>query len=346
MKVQVLLATVSLACAGFGAGYPSDLVFYSTLDSESSIKSPAVGAAGTCNDATFQTGKYGNALYRPAHDDYTVEFPLAEGLPVEKGCIEFCAKILKEGSSYEVQDPSFMVLRTSDHGSVLGFFYICANDGAGGHGLTGNMPAGAMTTLSGYGSSYPYSTVFGEADAKAWHHYAIVWNTNGVAGSSQSVRLYLDGVIQGSVEKTDCDYGASYVSKATQSMRLNFSETHSDFLIDELRIWSTDRTTFPEGPINPDVVPPVVSEVTAKQHYPWCGKVDIGYTVAGSTDGLQVKITVKDNTNDKTYEAKTFDVAPTAATGAHTVVWDATADGVNKVSQNMVATVSLIVPEN
>ena len=115
---------------------------------------------------------------------------------------------------------------------------------------------------------------------------------------------------------------------------------YSPFLIDELKVWKTDTPSEDPAPVEL----PVVSEVTAKQHYPWCGKVDIGYTVAGSTDGLLVKISVKDNDNNVTYEAKTFDVKPTAAAGAHTVVWDATKDGVNKVSKNMVATVSLIVP--
>ena len=136
-----------------------------------------------------------------------------------------------------------------------------------------------------------------------------------------------------------------FVANVTTPARLVFSTPKleaeigkSPFLIDEFKVWKTDTPS--EDPVEL----PVVSEVTAKQHYPWCGKVDIGYTVAGSTDGLLVKISVKDNDNNVTYEAKTFDVKPTAAAGAHTVVWDATKDGVNKVSKNMVATVSLIVP--
>ena len=159
------------------------------------------------------------------------------------------------------------------------------------------------------------------------------------------MRLYLDEeiVLSNNVSMVD---SSAFVSKMVQKIWLHLGGGLTETVYDELRIWSTDRTTFPEGPINPDVVLPVVSAVTAKQHYPWCGKIDIGYTVAGSTDGLKVKITVKDNTNNVTYEAKTFNVEPTAAAGAHTVEWDATADGVNKVSQNMVATVSLIVPGN
>lgn len=120
----------------------------------------------------------------------------------------------------------------------------------------------------------------------------------------------------------------------------------SEMLFDELRIWSTDKTTFVPGPIVPVEDSVKVSGVTAKQHYPWCGKIDISYTVAGPTDGLIAKISVRDVDNGVVYAAKTFDVAPSAAVGTHTVVWDATADGVDKTSRNMVATVSLVVPEN
>ena len=125
---------------------------------------------------------------------------------------------------------------------------------------------------------------------------------------------------------------------ASLKMYLSVDHNGIPFYLDEFKVWKTDTPS--EDPVEL----PVVSEVTAKQHYPWCGKVDIGYTIAGSTDGLLVKISVKDSDNNVTYEAKTFDVKPTAAAGAHTVVWDATKDGVNKVSKNMVATVSLIVP--
>lgn len=346
MKVQVLLMTVGLACAGFGAGYPSDLVLYSTLDSAADVTAPRVGAPGEVKDADFIDGLYGKAI-RVLGSSVTPRFMLESGLPVEKGSIEFYAKIVTDHTVYVAGNDVYFLASITDAGALTDRFLIDANDGGGGHGFVCSYPVGmGRTSYEGYGSSYDFSTIYGQKDPKEWHHYAIVWNTNGIAGSSHAMRLYLDEeiVLSNFVSSVECD--DAYVSRMVQKVWLHLGGGLTETVYDELRIWSTDRTTFPEGPINPDVVPPVVSEVTAKQHYPWCGKVDIGYTVAGSTDGLKVKITVKDNTNDKTYEAKTFDVAPTAAAGTHTVVWDATADGVTTASQNMVATVSLIVPEN
>ena len=185
-----------------------------------------------------------------------------------------------------------------------------------------------------------YSDVLGASDPKGWHSYRLVWNKDGLTANGDGVALYIDDVLRGSSGSE----ATSFIAKLQQAMVVVLDEewNNSPFLIDELKVWKTDTPSEDPAPVEL----PVVSEVTAKQHYPWCGKVDIGYTVAGSTDGLLVKISVKDNDNNVTYEAKTFDVKPTAAAGAHTVVWDATKDGVNKVSKNMVATVSLIVPEN
>ena len=56
---------------------------------------------------------------------------------------------------------------------------------------------------------------------------------------------------------------------------------------------------------------------------------------------------MRDVANNKEYEAKTFDgETPSAAAGTHSVVWNADADGVKTSSGNMVAIVSLLVPEN
>ena len=215
---------------------------------------------------------------------------------------------------------------------------ITGNDGIGHSGLYWNFGGTRFSTQNTTGD-FPYSSVYGDSDHLAWHRYAYVWNTNGIAGSTDMVRVYIDGDLKlhGSLDSSGL---SQCVIRLGASLKMYLSIDHNGipFYLDEFKVWKTDTPS--EDPVEL----PVVSEVTAKQHYPWCGKVDIGYTVAGSTDGLLVKISVKDNDNNVTYEAKTFDVKPTAAAGAHTVVWDATKDGVNKVSKNMVATVSLIVP--
>lgn len=219
--------------------------------------------------------------------------------------------------------------------------HIGSNNGGGEAGVICFGFGGCASKI--FGSETSYAGLFANGDGKGWHHYAYVWDKNTIAGQTCSAALYVDNV---QVDTGTWGADEEWFSNNDFEMYAGGDETSlSGCTIDELRIWDGAKTSFDMNPPQPTVAV-TVSAVTAKQHYPWCGKVDIGYTVAGSTDGLKVKITVKDNTNDKTYEAKTFDVDPTAAAGAHTVVWDATADGVTTASQNMVATVSLIVPEN
>ena len=46
---------------------------------------------------------------------------------------------------------------------------------------------------------------------------------------------------------------------------------------------------------------PTVSDVTARQRYPWNGMVDIDYTISGDATGLKIEIGVEDRQNGKTY---------------------------------------------
>lgn len=338
MRTQVLMAAVGLALSGFGAGYPTDLIYYSKLDSAADITTPQVGAAGTIGTASFQAGKTGNAMLIPANTGY-VTIPFANGLG-DKFCIEFDMKVMKDGDSFiDGCDPNVFALKS-------GASYVCearftSNDGCGNSGFAfGALYGKGIYTWPGqYSASIPYSEILG-ANSKDWHHYKLLWNANGLNGTANTLAVYIDGQVN-AIGQSDSTKVSAFSVNMNQALTFVFGDTtynKSPLLFDEFKVWKTD------APSEDPVELPVVSAVTAKQHYPWCGKIDIGYTVAGSTDGLLVKISVKDNDNNVTYEAKTFDVDPTAATGTHTVVWDATADGVNKVSKNMVATVSLIVP--
>lgn len=349
MKLMaVALIAGVLPLLGFAAG--SDLFYYCTFDSDAAILSPVVGSTGVRSGTTsYQDGKVGKALYVPAGSG-VVKVPFPSGIPTEKGCIEFWAQIKSSSSTYaDKGDPRFfaIVQEGVKSANAVATQAFNANNGSAQSGICGGLGGVGWATRSSWGWSYPYAQEFEDGNADGWHHYAITWNVNGINGAADAIEVFLDESVIWRCAKSSIDK-TSFVGSLGSSLELFFSlpfetsepdHSKSPFLIDEFKIWKTDRTSF-----SPDFVMPVVSEVTAKQHYPWCGKIDIGYTVAGLTDGLQVKITVKDNTNDITYEAKTFDVAPTASVGTHTVVWDATKDGVNKVSQNMVATVSLIVP--
>ncbi len=85
-----------------------------------------------------------------------------------------------------------------------------------------------------------------------------------------------------------------------------------------------------------------VSDVSARQRWPWNNLVDIDYTLDGDASDLSVRITVTDRTTGQTYTPSTFSETPPTIAGTHRVTWDSLADGVSVVSTAMVATVSLV----
>ena len=87
---------------------------------------------------------------------------------------------------------------------------------------------------------------------------------------------------------------------------------------------------------------PTVSDVTARQRYPWNGMVDIDYTISGDATGLKIEIGVEDRQNGKVYfPTKFLSVLPVSA-GRHRVTWSTEAEGVTIISTNVAVTVSLV----
>ena len=88
---------------------------------------------------------------------------------------------------------------------------------------------------------------------------------------------------------------------------------------------------------------PKVSNVKARQRYPWNGLVDIDYTISGDASGLSVLITMKDGATGKSYTPTKFhEVLPTSE-GSHRVTWSTEAEGLTSlVTSRMIATVSLM----
>lgn len=94
---------------------------------------------------------------------------------------------------------------------------------------------------------------------------------------------------------------------------------------------------------------PTVSNVTAKQRYPWNGMVDITYTLTGDmTAGLpawnmpRLFVTASNHVDGATYTAEASALSGDTGTaeGAHHVVWDLNAQGLEIKSDEVVFTVS------
>lgn len=89
---------------------------------------------------------------------------------------------------------------------------------------------------------------------------------------------------------------------------------------------------------------PIVSDVTAKQRYPWNGMVDIDYTITGDATGMSLEVSVEDVQNGKTYTPTKFLSALPVSEGRHRITWSTEAEGVTIVSTNVAVMLSIVQP--
>ena len=99
-----------------------------------------------------------------------------------------------------------------------------------------------------------YEDLFPGSDCRDWHHYAIVWDEDGIADIPEKPRkaLYIDGKLIPNIQIHNMSVeNARHV--VTTPMLLSFTHdpskgpsfcTKSPFLIDEFKIWNHAKTTF------------------------------------------------------------------------------------------------------
>ena len=119
-------------------------------------------------------GKVGQALHVPAHTSAaSVELPM-DALGTE-GTIEFWGKIDEDAYMEDCGCPRFFaVINDRQHGIAQDWN---ANNGRGRCGLTFRVGGLPEMASSDFGMS-SYASVLG--DVTGWHHYAVVWNGNGL----------------------------------------------------------------------------------------------------------------------------------------------------------------------
>lgn len=86
-----------------------------------------------------------------------------------------------------------------------------------------------------------------------------------------------------------------------------------------------------------------VSDVTARQRYPWNGMVDIDYTITGAdTEDTAIAVKVTNTDTSKVYTPTNFLEVPPTVAGRHRITWSTEADGLNLIASNVTVTVSLL----
>lgn len=91
--------------------------------------------------------------------------------------------------------------------------------------------------------------------------------------------------------------------------------------------------------------PPSVSNVVARQRWPWNGLVDVDYEVGGTTEGLKVAIAFDEQGGLNRHWVATNFLAgaePTLNPGRNRATWDTKADGVTNAVAEVQTTVNLV----
>ena len=239
------LSTRAAAAKGGAAG--GGLIFHCTFDDEASITSPAVGPAGTFMTGTFEEGKIGKALLtRPYTNHAAFKFP--QGFLKDSGCIEFWAKILKHSSTVGTGgDPRLLAITRTDNRDFVFNVDIVSNDGGGNSGFALRTWYGGKASISGM-RPLRYEDLFPAGDWRDWHHYAILWDINGISGlpGSPKTALLVDGKLT-----IGTQYDTILITPSTKAHVLGITcdpalspenNTKSPFLIDEFKIWDYAKT--------------------------------------------------------------------------------------------------------
>ena len=237
------------------SGSASDgLIYYCTFDSPEAIQKPVVGPEGKFLSGRFVEGKVGEALAVRAYSSgaYVQLPPNTIG---QKGCFEFWAKFTPPAERIGVgQWPCFFTC------GVLGAApRFClewnANNGTGGGGVNA-MLEHIRACTSSYGGSHSYFEFLGNAMTE-WHHYALVWNKDGIpslsSGASLPIKaaIFLDGKPIARESFRNVPNWKLSPSITDPTTFLSFPthpedgvQNHVDYIIDEFKFWNYDHTDF------------------------------------------------------------------------------------------------------
>jgi hypothetical protein len=256
MKTFTLFFSIYLLSAMAQAQLSDSLILYCTFDDVNSITNPVAGPGGTFNAdpvTNFTTGQVGNAYYANYNESDLVSFP-KEIIPPNRGCIEFWAR-LYDMPEYTNDNwgycPSFFrtILGNPPYASYN--IHFNGNNGHEGSGLCGSAGIAVEeregTIATGSWLEYQsFSSILG--DVYVWHHYALVWDINGIPGGSKSLQIFLDGIPVGSCD--DPSFAFNYcpieaISPLNGDVKIiTFQMSQGSAAIDEFKIWNYAKTQF------------------------------------------------------------------------------------------------------
>ena len=235
------------------------------------------------------------------------------------------------------------------------------NGGNGGNGGVVTINSGIVIAESNHGAG------FGGGNGGKTHNNSIGSNRkiDGVAGSSCDL-IFADGMlvytpkdgtepVLASERKGGCQKNSVKITKCTDHSEFfyidNGDGTHC-LSCKWCATKTTENHTYTDGICYCGAyIPPTVSSVTATASSPWDGTVSIDFTLSGYMPGRNstwdqyiLSVTATDNKTNKTYTAVASALSgdTDAAEGAHSIVWDLKAQGIEFTSSSAAFTVEYL----
>ena len=234
-------------------GSNAGLIFHCTFDNEKAITSPAIGPAGRFMAGGFYEGKKGKALMTMPYTNHAA-FELPVGFLRDSGCIEFWAKILKQSPLVGGGgDPRLLLITSAETHDFICNIDVVSNDGSGNSGFALRTWYGCKSSINGM-RYLRYDDLFPLGNWRDWHHYAVVWDKDGISvlPDSPKAALLIDGKLI-----VSAGFGSALVDMARMPSKMSHvlgitsdpaidpeRNTKSSFLIDEFKIWDYAKTDF------------------------------------------------------------------------------------------------------
>ncbi len=242
---SLTLASRSAAAKGGSSG---GLVYHCTFNSREEVSRPKAGPRGFFMAGEFTKGVDGLALHVPPYTS-AARFELPPGTIGRKGTIEFWGKI-DEGMA-----------RLTTGGCPRFFEIICyeprdeisqdwnSNNGTGGAGLTFRIGGLPVMASSYYGRFTGYDFI--KDNLYGWHHYAFVWDADGITlnnGGRATAAVFVDGksVMTTSAANWNGPPLANHRSFLVFPSREDEMPSYArvGYAIDEFKIWNFAKTDF------------------------------------------------------------------------------------------------------
>ncbi|MDD4872626.1 MAG: cohesin domain-containing protein [Kiritimatiellae bacterium] len=246
VKIYNRALTTQEVQQAYNQAYNCDgLVFWNKLGSQYEVEHSEVGLSGVVTNGGFtNSGMFGGCYVAGYDQDYGIEFS-RDVVPYMVGCVEFWAKL--EGCPASIsgggEKPYFLEMGDGSSAWTIGFN---ANNGGSIGGLCGETGPHYYLGTGVYGT-WSYESVLGVGQAEAWHHYALVWNKDSIAGVSdgtKKVAIYLDGQLN-STMWLHIGTNDVFIPLTNGAFRLmHNSLTQGKIYMDNLKIWNYAKTNF------------------------------------------------------------------------------------------------------